>query len=406
MSESRFNCGRCKESTLVGWNALSGHYCGICRRFICRHCWDLTAHACLNCADEAGDRSGTVAARLKLQELQRVSRQILRLSESADSGAVDAKSGLLAIKFADLSADVVKALTDVPPEESRAADRIRAALDREARRTAGRIAGAPSQPTPEEQAPVVPTPESVADDLAPPNRSRTAAMLVGAFVVVLAAVFMTRPEAASLSSADAPPTVEGQVAGGTRSPAPPSAAAPAGNPTPVITDFDSIITRRAPPGWTITGDGAQVVPFPNSVDRSLRIAAEGGATSACTHVIITQGWRMSADVHAAGAAEVRVWVMAGGTTMLHIREDGAVRTEPGQSAAPAQVATEQWYALSFELTVPDVEITLRRAGADPVEQMTLAATGGMQPRASGHLCFEVRADSAGELHVDNLAIYG
>jgi hypothetical protein len=246
----------------------------------------------------------------------------------------------------------------------------------------------------------------VPDELQPSGHpTRLAAIVIGSAVVVLAAVFALGPDAASPSSLSALPSIDGQVAAGNPPPAPPASIAQPREAAPSTSAFDSVITRQAPPGWKVTGGTAEVVPFPNSVDRSLRIATGGSAPSACMPMDIAERWRIAADVHLHGPAAVAISIGGGGgAATLYLGADGAARAEPGGSTARTPISTDEWYALSFEPTATGVDITMGQRGGGGRDLLTLTA-GAQVPTGTGEVCFQIRSPT-GEMHVDNVTIHG
>lgn len=421
MSDGRFTCGRCKQITYLGWSSLSGHYCGFCRRFICRDCWVVPALACFDCADLSEDRVGVVAARLRLQELRRVRRQVVELnaaeasSEGGSAALRSSKRGLLAIKFADQFAEVARALRDVSASEEAAAEQLRASLEAEARRAQDAFGWAPvrTDPPPPNALPANPAPGTTVRAQPSWRRSMRLSIAAGVAVVVLAVLIGlgARPTGPGTTDAEALRSVDGQVAAGGPSQLPgPVSTSSAGAPQRRVVTFDSVVTKRTPPGWTVSGGTAQVVPFPNPVDRSLRIAVTDGTAVACSPVARLDAGRISLDLHIGDGAAAVVATRSGAQdASLHIGRGGVARIKPGGAVLGPPVAARRWHQIAIERTFVDgetfVAVVLDRVAGD-VERPAIPGSRASGAELPEEVCVSVRARARGEVHVDNLVIDG
>ncbi len=365
-----------------------------------------------------------VAARLRLQELQRVRRQVVDLDSvdaSSGNGAAaqrDLKRGLLAIKFADLSAEVAHALDEAPPAEEEAAGRLRAALELEALRAQDAFGPMPSQAPPgplEAPSADPPSPHPTAGPRAESQpswrRSMSLSVGAGAAVIGLALALALGPNLARTpGAAEVPgaPGVEGQIAAGRPSQTPEPTPSHLDSTETVPVTFDAVVTGKMPSGWTVAGGTAGVVPFPNPVDRSLRIFASGETASACSRAEIDGAGRLSMDVLRGERSAVTVSIGEGdGAASLVVRRNGVVRAQPGGPVLGTRVAPGKWHEVGFELTLasgePIIAVILGSRDVGEVERVTIPGSA-LEQNGPHRLCVLVRATSRGDVHVDNLVI--
>jgi hypothetical protein len=210
------------------------------------------------------------------------------------------------------------------------------------------------------------------------------------------------------------PTPEGQVAGGfpTQIPRPtPTGAVNVSPPEPLRITFDDLITDAAPDGWEVLAGTASAVPFPNAVDRSVRLqtGVDTAQASFCTSLPEGDTRFVTIDLFA------RQWpgtaVRLDGASASFGLEIGPSLTAvvlPGAaslSLLPLDTAT--WYRVGFALD-PDadsLELSLSpldAAGDFQVVPLPAGWTDGSP--ANARLCISAPPGAGGELYVDNVTI--
>ncbi|HEX2142557.1 MAG TPA: hypothetical protein VHK28_09870, partial [Candidatus Limnocylindria bacterium] len=293
---SFFECGRCGSKTFLGWSTLLGHYCVGCRRYTCQDCWDTTASCCLDCRPHINSRRpGIPSARRALHQLTRARARLSVLStgvggnRAAEQEVLETERRLLAVKSADLSSWIRLAVSDAPQPDDPQSTRILQATDTELAAVEALLAEA--------------------EDRSRTRRSRRhggpggldrrwaiALVPVGLLAAWVASSLLggSMPAGVARESPIASTTTESEVAGGT--PAVPRADdghPPQGSPRvaeAIHLRFDEIITDAPPTDVEFAQAEAVVVPFPNAVDRSVRLTGSGGSGATLCLPVGSRPW--------------------------------------------------------------------------------------------------------------------
>jgi hypothetical protein len=238
--------------------------------------------------------------------------------------------------------------------------------------------------------------------------------------VLIAVAFSLRPTSDPFAAvASRPtPTHEGQVAGGTPafSPAASGAASPeASSPKPLRFTFDTLISYAAPGlGWELRGESglAEITPFPDPFDRSLRLANLGGSGSA---VICRRGLPdadlVSIDLSADNWRGVSVELRQG-TGAVEMRVDDGNHLLFEADGRTNEVANRfeatgwQRLTISLDLVQGFIEMHIEPRGgyAGLSSGMSLPAAWTATTRQTTNVCISAPSNPGEELYVDNLTI--
>jgi hypothetical protein len=242
--------------------------------------------------------------------------------------------------------------------------------------------------------------------------SPAAALAAGSFAAVILLAVVVVPALRNAFGGPpvgvAIPTPEGAVAGG-RSSQPPTPRPSAVHP--MNASFDELVIGAAiPADWRIDGDPANVTvaPFPNAVDRSLRLvsAADGAPTGVCRSLrgLVS---RISFDLLSPQPTGLTVTLRdptTGTERGLKVEADGDVQLRPADASLPGWTfRPDAWSGVSFE------------ADAAGGLSVSIGPIDGALSGASGHLdwsgtpdstdlCFTSPPRRAAELYLDNVAI--
>jgi hypothetical protein len=417
---SFFYCERCGTATFLGGTTPGAHYCPGCRRYTCHDCWDGAVHRCVRCAIEAP--TGITVARAMLGTLRSVREEISALTAreanaEEPGAALEIERRLLEVKSASLAAAIERALADPNPRQAVTARSLRRAALGEMERIPGaRVVSARSSrqhvPT-RNWLGLLATRRPTRIDL---GRLRMAALVLIAVAWSVGILLVARLAATDRGLSSGPTsTPEGQVAGGipTQSPQPtPTYSLNASPATPVSMTFDELITDAVPAGWDVRGGTALGVPFPNAVDRSVRLetGGDGGRASFCTPLPAGQRRSVTAELltHEWSGAAVTL-DGADASVGLAVGPEGAAHLEPGAVSVPVgPIVADVWYRVGFSLDPGHDLVTIslgRREGAERAvhQQATPAGWAGSFP-ADTRLCISAPAGAGSELYVDNVTV--
>lgn len=241
------------------------------------------------------------------------------------------------------------------------------------------------------------------------------AALVG---VVLVASLNTPPFQSGPRDPGPPALSEGAregVAGGTPSREPAPTVRPEARDA-IHMAFDELVMGADVSGlWDTVagGGGVEVAPFPNAVDRSLKLTSSpsGDPTTLCESVSAVDAMplRVSADLLIAGGAEgasVRL-ELDDAAIGLVIRAGGVLGIEPVGRLVAGTVAAAQWYRVVLTLD-PDrgtYRVTATPRNGDTIDgaEQSLSAMWRSSP-SDPRLCISGPAVAGAELFLDNVAI--
>jgi hypothetical protein len=175
--------------------------------------------------------------------------------------------------------------------------------------------------------------------------------------------------------------------------------------------FDELLTGAAPDGWDVRGGTASVVPFPNAVDRSVRLQTGGDGEPAlfCTPLPAGQRQSVTADLLAHEWRGAAFTVDGAGASIgLAVWPDRAAHVQPGAvSLLSGPLDAGTWYRVGFSLN-PDrdlVAISLSpREGTGAVHEQAMPAGWAGAFPVGTRLCISAPPRSGGELYVDNVTV--
>ena len=432
-------CERCGGVLPVAGPLADAHYCVGCGLYMGSSCWNSSALRCIRCAGaganaEAPATKGLQAARRGMRDLRGVRSELLgvaareaKATPRREEPGIERR--LLTVRAKSDSEAVLVALQHVRAHDI--AQRMRRELDAE-------MCNITAVWRPETEAPARhPRPSTLRRPTLRlpawrfPNlrlpRTRvsprdvtliSSVALPAAFIVLVVAStsnLLTHPGGPrGTGLPTARETARDVVAGGAPSPAP----VPTTRPEPreaVHMAFDELIMGAdVSILWDVIagGGGVEVAPFPNAVDRSLRLmgSLSGDPTTLC-HSIPARGQllRVSVDLlisGEAGGTAVRL-ELDGGAVGLVVGDNGEVEIEPVGNLPAEIIAAAQWYrvVLAIDPVQETYRVTAipRNGAAIEVPERSLPAT--WRSALSGlRLCISGPAVAGGELFLDNVTI--
>jgi hypothetical protein len=413
-------CERCGAVVPITGRSAVARYCSGCQIFVCRDCWNAPALRCLDCADPSaqGRTHGVLAARRILRDLGTVRAELETLNYGGrpglPPGEVRLQQRLLAIKAADAAAAALMAIEDVRGSPAAA---LRRDIELERLHVAASV---PSETmTWRSRATAVAAALLTARPRIPTQWTAPALALVGAAVgggllILMLAVAFSGPPYRTAGPAG-PAAVQGPsatpetgVAGGNPSQTP----APTVTAGPIHASFDELIMDRPlPAAWRLTpADGEAVVaPFPNAVDRSLRLStsSSGRQTTACRATRPAANLRISLDLYTddPAGAEISIRTVDPSEQVAIVSgPDGGLVANPGANPLPGIALQEgAWMTLSIAAdagAAAQIAIRPRQLGAEATASLP-AASNLSAPGTS--LCITSPVSPGASLNVDNLS---
>lgn len=469
-------CERCGRVLPVAGPFADAHYCVGCRFYTCSSCWNSTALRCVGCAGEGPERGppgtrGQKAARRSMRDLRGVRSELLAISaregvakDTAGRDELAIERRLLTIRAESASAAVLAALEHVRTPAM--AQRLRREVDAEMRNIAAVWRPPPEAPArhrrlPTLRPPALPTlrlPTLRLPTLRrlpalptlrlPTARLRalltlrvpvlrlsrprrptvrmpprgvtvlTSAALGAAFVAVAVIASLNLVNFQGVEPEVGPPALSEGAREGVAGGAPSRSPAPTSRPAPreaVHMPFDELIMGAdVSVLWDMVSGGGdvEVAPFPNAVDRSLKLTGSpsGDPATLCDTVspLGEVPLRVSADLLIAGDAEgasVRMELDDAAIGMV-IGERGEVAIEPSGHVPAGTVAAAQWYRVALTID-PDrgtfwVNAVPRNGHEVEGSEQNLPAT--WSTLSDPRLCISGPGVAGAELFLDNVSI--
>jgi hypothetical protein len=411
LARTSIYCERCGAVVPVDDLSAEARYCVGCQLYTCDACWDGEAVRCATCHAQSADKGDPQAqldwAILGFRELSMVRPELDSLA-TAVKGPLDAERlerRLLTIRARDSTATALRALGQARQgEEER---ELRQQVELERLRIAA-VSRATEEPRRQQlQLPALPSGvraiwrrpspiSGVSPSAAFAVASFGAAILLMATVVWPAIRTGLRAPQAGVAST---PTPEGAVAGGNPS------RKPAVGPMPVApmnATFDEIVIGGAiPREWRIIGDASnvEVAPFPNAVDRSLRlISADDGSPTSLCHTLVGHLSNLVVDLYAADPAGLTLSLkdQAGSEGGIEVSRSGRVLLDPGsQPLTGPGFDAGTWVTVGLLLDESALRITVGGSTARVPWSSTATAA---------ELCLASPTGAGADLFVDNVTI--
>ena len=409
-SRTSILCERCAAVTPIERDSAETRYCASCKLFICGRCWNGEQFSCAACAEEASDDGSDPQASLNrainaFRDLAKVRTELESLGAVPAWGSateLELQHRLLIIKADDTTSAAISALSNAPQEESTHLIRHSVEVERL------RVAALPSAPpTRRSSRPRLPA-------ITVPHVWPFAAAAIGIATVIGGAALIpaVRPDPTERRlGAMSSPSVEGGVAGARSSPVPPSPGATATPPSRETFD-ELFIGAQLPERWSVMGraESVQVAPFPNPVDRSLRVTSspDGASNAACYQIGIATS--ISLDVFSDRPPGMLISLRSpesGSELGLLVGVDGSILTQPANTRlGDSVVDPDEWHRVFLGIDTAKT-VTLKVEPRDAIGVIGAQASVPFEwPSTDAHqeLCVASPGTAGDAAFVDNVIV--